>query len=102
MRLIACGADLCAAIYPIKRIDWDKVKRVVAAARPDPGAAALSYVFEVADPGAVAARSGFAKVRYAGTGFLMIRREALQRMCAHYPHLRYRARSFHGGGDRER
>ena len=22
LRLIACGADMCAAIYPIKRIDW--------------------------------------------------------------------------------
>jgi hypothetical protein len=90
MRLIACGADLCAAIYPIKRINWDRVKRVIAAARSDPGAAALSYVFEVEDPGAVTARAGFVKVRYAGTGFLMIRREALQRMCAHYPQLRYR------------
>jgi hypothetical protein len=89
MRLIACGAEMCAAIYPIKRIDWDKVKRAVEAARPDPGAAALSYVFEVDNPGAVTACAGFAKVRYAGTGFLMIRREALARMCAHYPHLHY-------------
>ena len=26
LRLIECGADMCAAIYPIKRIDWDKVR----------------------------------------------------------------------------
>ena len=90
LRLIECGADMCAAVYPIKRIDWDKVKTVIAAARPNPAAAALNYVFEVADPDAVVSRSGFVKVRYAGTGFLMIRREALERMCAHYPHLRYR------------
>jgi hypothetical protein len=90
LRLIECGADMCAAIYPIKRIDWDKVRTVIAAARPNPAAAALNYVFEVADPNAVVTRAGFAKVRYAGTGFLMIRREALERMCAHYPHLRYR------------
>src|SRR5579863_8841716 len=25
LRLIECGADMCAAIYPIKRIDWEKV-----------------------------------------------------------------------------
>jgi len=90
LRLIECGADMCAAIYPIKRIDWDKVRTVIAAARPNPAAAALNYVFEVADPAAVVTCGGFAKVRYAGTGFLMIRREALERMCAHYPHLRYR------------
>ena len=23
LRLIECGADMCAAVYPIKRIDWD-------------------------------------------------------------------------------
>jgi len=88
-RLIECGADMCAAIYPIKRIDWDKVKRAIEADRPNP-AAALSYVFEVDDPNAVAAAGGFVKVRYAGTGFLMIRRQALERMCAHYPQLKYK------------
>jgi hypothetical protein len=89
LRLIDCGADMCAAIYPIKRIDWERTKSVIAAGRPNPAAAALNYVFEVSDPGAVAVRAGFARVRYAGTGFLMIRRAALARMCAHYPQLRY-------------
>ena len=36
------------------------------------------------------AKGGFVKVRYAGTGFLMIRRAALERMCALYPQLRYK------------
>jgi hypothetical protein len=89
LRLIECGADMCAAIYPIKRIDWSKVKSIVEAGRPDPGAAALKYVFEVDDPGAVVEKSGFIKVRYAGTGFLLIRRQAIERMCAQYPQLRY-------------
>ena len=89
LRLIECGADMCAAIYPIKRIDWDKVRKTVQTAHPNPAAAALKYVFEVDDPNAVIAHGGFAKVRYAGTGFLMIRRQALERMCAHYPQLRF-------------
>ena len=90
LRLIKCGADMCAAVYPIKRIDWDKVKTTIAAGRPNPAAAALKYVFEVDDPDAVDRTGGFIKVRYAGTGFLMIRRAALERMCARYPQLRYR------------
>jgi hypothetical protein len=89
LRLIECGADMCAAVYPIKRIDWGKVKDALAIERPLP-AAALNYVLEVDDPNAVIERSGFLKVRYAGTGFLMIRREALERMCAHYPQLKFR------------
>jgi hypothetical protein len=89
LRLIACGADMCAAVYPIKRIDWERVKSTIAAARPNPSAAALKYVFEVDDPKAVIEKAGFVRVRYAGTGFLMIRRQALERMCEHYPQLQY-------------
>jgi hypothetical protein len=90
LRLIQCGADMCAAVYPIKRLDWDKVKSSIETARPNPAAAALSYVFEVDDPTAVVEKRGFVKVRYAGTGFLMIRRAALGRMCTHYPQLKYK------------
>ena len=90
IRLIECGAEMCAAIYPIKRIDWDKVKSTIETARPNPAAAALKYVFEVDDPGAVTQSAGFVRVRYAGTGFLMIRRATLEKMCARYPQLRYK------------
>ncbi len=89
VRLIECGAEMCAAIYPIKRIDWDKVRNTFETGRPNPAAAALKYVFEVDDANAVTQTAGFVRVRYAGTGFLMIRRGALERMCAHYPQLKY-------------
>jgi hypothetical protein len=89
-RLIQCGADMCAAVYPIKRVDWDKIKRTVAAARPNPAAAAMHYVFEVDDPQAVVEKVGFFKVRYAGSGFLMVRRAALKCMCAQYPELQFK------------
>ncbi len=50
-------------------------------------------MFEVEDPARIAARDGFAKVRYAGTGFLMIRRSVLTALCAAHPELRYRRTS---------
>ena len=90
LRLIQCGADMAAAVYPIKRIDWDKVRATIEAGRANPAAAALKYVFEVDDPKAVVSRGDFVKVRYAGTGFLMIRRQALERMCARYPQLQFK------------
>ena len=90
LRLLQCGAEMCAAVYPVKRIDWDKVKKTIDSARLNPAAASLQYVFEVEDPNAVIAKAGFVKVRYAGTGFLMIRRQALEKMCAQYPHLQYK------------
>jgi hypothetical protein len=90
LRLIACGADVCAAIYPIKRIDWDKVRRTFAAGRLDAGAA-LHYVLEVEDPNRIMPRGEFVRVRYAGTGFLMIRRHVLEKMCERHHSLRFRA-----------
>ncbi|HEX4408537.1 MAG TPA: hypothetical protein VH206_07185 [Xanthobacteraceae bacterium] len=90
VRLIECGADMCAAVYPIKRIDWDTVKAVIDAGRANPEAASLKYVFEVDDPIAIVEKAGFIRVRYAGTGFLLIRRAALEKMCAHHPQLQYR------------
>jgi hypothetical protein len=87
LRLIASGAEMCAAVYPIKRINWPQA--VAAAGQGRDPASALSYVFEVDNPEEVAVHNGFVKVRYAGTGFLMIRREALLRMCQRHPELRY-------------
>jgi len=90
LRLVQCGTAMSAAVYPIKRIDWDRISSTIAAGRPNLAAAALKYVIEVDNPDAVICQNGFVKVRYAGTGFLMIRREVLERMCAHYPQLKYR------------
>ena len=90
-RLIESGADVVAGVYPIKRVNWAKARRALDANRPDLPAASLDYVLEVDDPDQVVVVNGFARVRYAGTGFLMIRRHVLERMCAHpaYASLRF-------------
>jgi hypothetical protein len=82
-RLIESGADVVAGLYPIKRINWDKVKRVIETNRPKVQSAALDYVLEINDPDHVAVVNGFTRVRYAGTGFLMIRRHVFEQMCQH-------------------
>ena len=90
LRLLSSGADVVAGIYPIKRVNWDKVRKVVEEKRPNAQSAALDYVLETEDPDKIAAVNGFSRVRYAGTGFLMIRRNALEKMCQHYPSLQFR------------
>src|SRR6201997_1141671 len=82
-RLIESGADVVAGAYPIKRVNWDKAKRAIEAQRPNVPSAALDYVLEINDPDHVAVVNGFTRVRYAGTGFLMIRRHVFEKMCAH-------------------
>lgn len=82
-RLIESGADVVAGVYPIKRVNWDKARRALHSNPSKAPSAALDYVLELDDPDQVTVVNGFARVRYAGTGFLMIRRHVLERMCEH-------------------
>lgn len=81
-RLIECGADIVAGCYPVKRVNWGKARQAMAMGRPNLPSASLDYVLELDDPDQVKVVNGFTRVRYAGTGFLMIRRHALEKMCA--------------------
>src|ERR1700742_4343400 len=82
-RLIESGADVVAGCYPIKRVNWEKAKRAMAAGKQDLAANSLDYVLELDNPDEVKVVNGFTRVRYAGTGFLMIRRQVFEKMCAH-------------------
>jgi hypothetical protein len=88
-RLLDFDAAMTAAIYPIKRIDWEKVAASAHAGRVPLESTALSYMVEFENGRQIETRDGFARVSFAGTGFLMIRREALLAMIQHYPELRY-------------
>jgi hypothetical protein len=82
-RLIESGADVVAGCYPIKRVNWTKAQQAMAMGRANLPSASLDYVLELDNPNQVRVVNGFTRVRYAGTGFLMIRRHVLERMCAH-------------------
>ena len=88
-RLMDFGADMTSGIYPLKRIDWERVAALAQAGRTPLESAALTYTVEFHDAQNIGVRRGFAKVSYAGTGFLMIRRRALLAMVERYPELRY-------------
>jgi hypothetical protein len=90
LRLLSSGADVVAGTYPIKRINWDKVHKVIGTGKPNTRSAALDYVLEMKNPNHIAAVKGFARMRYAGTGFLMIKRHVLEKMCQYYQSLQFR------------
>jgi hypothetical protein len=89
LRLLEFGADLTAAVYPVKQINWEMIPAAVEAGRSPLESATLSYVVERAATQDTVTRGGFVKSRYAGTGFLMIRRNVLEAMIERYPELRY-------------
>src|SRR5581483_4304975 len=94
-RLVESGAEMVAGCYPIKQVNWDKAQRAMQAGRANLPAASLDYVLEVNDPDRVVVVNGFTRVRYAGTGFLMIRRHVLETMCAHYASLQFQREHSH-------
>ena len=88
-RLLESGADVAGGVYPTKKIDWARVKAMAAAGIERLESAALSYVIEYKDPKAIGVRDGFTPVRYAGTGFLMIRRAVFTRLMERHPELKF-------------
>jgi hypothetical protein len=89
-RLLDSEKDVIAAVCPLKQIDWEKVRAAAKAGVADLQAAAIGYVVRflpTADK-SVEVEDGMAKVSYGGTGFLMIKRGAMQRIVDAHPELR--------------
>jgi hypothetical protein len=89
-RLLEFDADVTAAAYPVKSVNWDRISAAIKSGVPNPEAAAHFYVPGFGESDEIVTREDFARVPYAGGGFLMIRRAALERLCAAYAGLRYR------------
>lgn len=98
-RLLDSGREVIAAVCPLKRIDWEKVRAAAKADVPDIQAAAIGYVvrFLPTPDSSVEVENGFAKVAYGGTGFLMVQRGAMQRLFDAHPELRAGMRDMADG-----
>ena len=83
-RLLDAGKDLAGGVYPLKGLDWTKVRAAAAEGAPDLMAKSLGYVirFIPAADSSVQVEDGLAMVSYVGTGFMMIRRAAVERVTA--------------------
>jgi hypothetical protein len=73
-------------LYPLKKHDWEKAKAAVLSGS-NPESESLTYICEWVKPMFI--RDHFAKARYVGNGFLMVRRAALEKMMAAYPQIKY-------------
>ena len=117
-RFASSGHDVVTGIYPKKAIHWDNVREhIQKLGGPERGglkhaldmkvlkAVSLDYPIEFEfedDPTAVdekgtvpTDKNGFARVRRAGAGFMMVSRKAIETMAREYPDL---VGSLGGGG----
>jgi hypothetical protein len=86
-RLLDSGHRVVGGIYPLKNVFWDRIAPagLSAAARQ---ARSLEYVVG-AGRSAEEDGQGFLSVDYVATGFLLIARATLERLCARFPETRY-------------
>jgi hypothetical protein len=95
-RLLESGKEVIAAVCPLKKVDWAKVRRAVEKGIEDLQAASIGYVvrFLPNAQNSVEVNDGYAQVAYGGTGFLMITRNAMQRLTDAHPELRAKMRDM--------
>lgn len=93
-RMLRFDRPVVGAACPRRGIDWERLHALAPRARDGAALRALAadFVLNVgagAAPDGVAVDDGFVQVREAGTGVLLVRRDAFDRLRARYPELRY-------------
>jgi hypothetical protein len=98
-RLLDADKPMIAGVCPLKFIDWEKARAAAKADVADLRAASLGFVvrFIPTPDNSVEINDGIAKVAYAGTGFLLIARDAMQKIVDAHPELRAKMGDMVGG-----
>ena len=86
--------DIIAVPYPMKYIDWGKIKRrtdlLKLTDEKDIAKAGFHYPIKVEGMSEVVVEDGVAEVTHAPTGCMLLKREVLEKMIKHYPELEIR------------
>jgi hypothetical protein len=90
LALLAADKEVCGAIYPLKRLDWDRIRAQAKAGIETLAASSLNYVVDFKEGEPSPPQSEFFRVKYLGTGFMMIRRAVFARMAEHYPEIKFK------------
>jgi hypothetical protein len=87
-RLFRQNKDFTAAMYPIKEMDWTNLPARLAAGE-SLDTAGLNFVGALCKGDELKVENEFATARYAGTGFQLIKRSVIERLCEAHPELKF-------------
>jgi hypothetical protein len=90
LALLAADKDVCGAIYPLKRLDWGWIRAQAKAGIDNLAATTLNYVLDLAEGETLPPQGDFFRVKYIGTGFMLIRRAVFARMAESFPETEFR------------
>lgn len=89
LRYFRSDRDVVCGIYPVKHLDVDKLRRMPPElCSVDAVASSLTYTVKLKG-GCKVDKDGLIGVEYGSTGFMMIKRQVLERMAEAYPELLY-------------
>ena len=94
-RLLQVDREIVGALYPLRAHNWTEAAKERLACGEPIATAGLEYVGEPVENVDV---DGFVRGMFAGTGFLLVSRAALDRMIAAYPETRCRHGHVLGSG----
>lgn len=99
LKLYYHNKDVVVGAYPKKGVNWNHIRQAIVSepgkelTPPQIGALgsdyAINFKFLDRDTKTVSVKEGLIEVHDAGTGFMMIKREALLKMIEKYPELKY-------------
>src|SRR5579859_8117563 len=90
LALLAADKEICGAVYPLKRLDWDRIRAQAKAGKENLAATTLNYVVDLKEGEPSPPKDEFFRVKYLGTGFMLIRREVFARMAERYPETKFK------------
>jgi len=90
-RMIKFDNEVVAGMYPVKNFDWTQFKNKMSSDMSEEklAEAGLHFVGMPCPEKDREQRNGFVTGTYAGTGFMLIKRSALERMIFAYPQTKY-------------
>ena len=85
-RMINYDKDICLVPYPIKGLDFDKIKkRIKEGCDIDPRVLGNQYTMSVSDPSNVKVEKGFIEVERGPAGCMLIKRSVIEKLIEEYP-----------------
>ena len=88
-RMLDFDKDVVGGIYPAKNIDWNLVQKNADDKHANLRAASMNYVVGFENRQHIESNGQFARARYLGNGFMLIKRRVFEVMKEKYPELQY-------------